>query len=257
MPFNTYYESKVGLVTGLATHYAQDERREFLFIPDNTGELIIPLTKGVRLKLIGNAKAQLLDCESGYLLKPRRRGMELICEAGSKFLLIKINPVVVKEFCNGLEEVSNGIHSVNFDPSVLSILAQSKDVHEVEEILVDSLKYSTEAEFANDTVTESIEKIRSTSGTITIKEIYSSLNVSKSKLEQHFNREIGLTPKEFCKIEKINFFINSYKSDMSQKLTELTYKCGYYDQSHLIKDFRYFLDLSPKRYFDTQQQLMV
>ncbi|MEO1253829.1 MAG: helix-turn-helix domain-containing protein, partial [Bacteroidota bacterium] len=84
---------------------------------------------------------------------------------------------------------------------------------------------------------------------ISIKEIYSLLNISKSKLEQHFNREVGLTPKEFCKIEKLNCFINSYKEDTSQSLTELTYQCGYYDQSHLIKDFKYFLDTSPKKFF--------
>lgn len=55
--------------------------------------------------------------------------------------------------------------------------------------------------------------------------------------------EIGLTPKEFCRIEKLNYFIRTYKQESEGTLTELTYKCGYYDQSHLIK---YFLNTSPR-----------
>jgi AraC-like DNA-binding protein len=32
-------------------------------------------------------------------------------------------------------------------------------------------------------------------------------------------------------------------------LTEIAYACGYYDQSHFIKDFRQFSGYTPKEYF--------
>ena len=32
-------------------------------------------------------------------------------------------------------------------------------------------------------------------------------------------------------------------------LTELAYDCGYYDQSHMINDFKLLTGMSPRQYF--------
>ena len=209
------------------------------------------------MQLIGNAKCVKMKPAMGYFLKPRRRGMEITSEEKVKLILIKINPIYAKMLTQDLSEVSTGIFESEMEEGVISRLEQAaatEDLPAIDRIIDAEINLRSQLHYINATVAESIERIKHTSGTITVKEIYSSLNVSKSKLEQHFNKEIGLTPKEFCKIEKINYFINSYKKRPEQNLTALTYKCGYYDQSHLIKDFRYFLDTSPKKFFAMQEQ---
>ena len=138
------------------------------------------------------------------------------------------------------QELSNGIYV----SKSLSVNARGK----LEVEVIPETKSKAKEKKANALET-SIELIKDSHGQIKIKELYETLNVSKSTLEQYFIRETGLTPKEFCKITKLNHFIASYENNEAESLTELTYKCGYYDQSHLIKDFKYFLDTSPRRYF--------
>ena len=60
---------------------------EFLLIPDNKGELIIPFSGDINLKLIGTTKSVKLNADSCYFLKPRRRGMEILCNESSKLLI--------------------------------------------------------------------------------------------------------------------------------------------------------------------------
>lgn len=230
--------------------YNSTTSHETLLVPDNYAELFIPLGKDLEIQIIGSTRSIVMRQGQGYFLSPRRRGLEVL--NSSNFLLIKVNPIYSRSFSKGLIEISSSVFEFPMDRDMLDELmnaAANEDIYQASECLEGLLGDYEEAFNYNLTILESIDRIRHTSGTISVKEIYSSLNVSKSKLEQHFNREIGLTPKEFCKIEKINSFIDTYKNSKDQSLTKLTYLCGYYDQSHLIKDFRYFLNTSPKRYF--------
>ena len=102
---------------------------------------------------------------------------------------------------------------------------------------------------------DAIDLIKKYKGEIKIKDVFETLGVSKSLLEQRFSLAIGLTAKEFAKIEKLNHFIsNYYKYKDSLNLTQLTFKSGYYDQSHLIKDFRYYTDQSPGEFLRSYTQ---
>ena len=107
-------------------------------------------------------------------------------------------------------------------------------------------------------VEASIALIRHVRGDIRVKELNEELGVCKSTLEEKFNRNLGLSPKEFCKIEKINQFLDNYQQHKDEMtLTQLTFKSGYYDQSHLIKEFRYFVDLSPRKYLKEVNKLQL
>ena len=249
---NTGLTQGLTIVDDMVLLETTEKALNYTLVPDAKAEIIIPLLKPTDFKNIGSVRHISLSVDKAYFFMPRRRGAEVNLEPNSKLLIIKVNPLYAKKIMMKLEEVSSGIYDLNMEYQQLESLCDDCSMNDVyaaseviEEINADSLNLFD----YNMTILESIEHIKESNGTISIREIYSLLNISKSKLEQHFNRDVGLTPKEFCKIEKLNYFINSYKSDTSQSLTELTYQCGYYDQSHLIKDFKYFLDTSPKKFF--------
>jgi len=223
-----------------------------LIAPDNYAELLIPLKSNIQLNILGISRSYELEANTGYFLTPRRRGITLGCNDNNSFILLKLNPIYSRTLSERLEELFMGIYRFDLSIDVKDDLLESvheKNIYFSSDILMTFMGYE-EAFSHNETILNSINLIKSASGRISVREIYENLEVSKSKLEQHFNKEIGLTPKEFCRIEKLNFFIDTYWSDPAQSLTELTYQCGYYDQSHLIKDFRYFLEMSPKKYFE-------
>ena len=248
--------TQIGLTEKIAIvdkmiHVAGSTDNQHLLVPNNMAEIYIPLNN-VEFKCIGSVRSITLKESDGYFLMPRRRGASINLLNNSSCLIVGINPIYANKIAKGLKEVSSGISLINFSSSQKKSLIrawENKDTYMASDILEGIFHQTIDLFEYNDTVLNSIEQIQESFGRTSIKEIYSNLNVSKSKLEQHFNREVGLTPKEFCKIEKINYFINSYLEDPGQSLTELTYLCGYYDQSHLIKDFKYFLDTSPKKFF--------
>ncbi|MEP1035153.1 helix-turn-helix domain-containing protein [Ekhidna sp.] len=248
-------KEKIAIVEEIIQIAGEDKKRPQVLVPNNMAEVFIPLRTDITIKSIGSVRPLLLREGVGYFCMPRRRGVEIALEPNASLMVIKINPIYANKMARELKEVSSSVFALNLSLSHRKELIKAwegSNTYVASDIVEEALETSLDLYEYNDTILNSIEQIRESFGRTSVKEIYSSLNVSKSKLEQHFNREVGLTPKEFCKIEKINFFINSYLEEPGQSLTELTYQCGYYDQSHLIKDFKYFLNTSPKRFFHSQ-----
>ena len=77
--------------------------------------------------------------------------------------------------------------------------------------------------------------------------IHQNTSISQRYLEIKFKKEIGINMKEFI---KINRFIKAkkeiFRSDSS--LTEIAVNNGYYDSSHMIKDFIKYTGFSPKNW---------
>lgn len=67
-------------------------------------------------------------------------------------------------------------------------------------------------------------------------------------LERLFNENLGCTPREIIRITRFNRFLSLLRRDNSSSLTTLAFECGYYDQSHLIRDFRSFSPNKPSEF---------
>jgi len=228
------------------------KEKELLVMPDNHGEIIIPLENNVKINILSNRHTIQVSQSKAYYLSPRRKAMNIVANSG--FLVLKVNPIFHRQIISKLSEEAFGIYALHLNSEEIDQIitfCNSQQKIGASELIFENLLIENPLVSLNEMILESIERIKNRKGNIKIQEIYSSLRVSKSKLEQHFNLELGMTPKEFCKIEKINHFIRSYFKLEGYSLTELTYKCGYYDQSHLIKDFKYFSDISPKRFFES------
>ena len=70
--------------------------------------------------------------------------------------------------------------------------------------------------------------------------------------QRHFNQlfadEVGLTPKRFLRVRRFQRVIASVAGRESVDWADLALRCGYYDQSHFVHDFRSFSGLTPAAY---------
>ncbi|MBO9204954.1 AraC family transcriptional regulator [Niastella sp. MAH-29] len=86
-------------------------------------------------------------------------------------------------------------------------------------------------------------------GDVSISHLLKGTGVSQRHFDTLFNQSVGINPKPFCNIIKLNHFIN-YKNTYPQKrLIECCYESNFFDQSHLIKLFKSVTRQSPKEYF--------
>jgi AraC-like DNA-binding protein len=70
-------------------------------------------------------------------------------------------------------------------------------------------------------------------------------NLSLRQLERVFIREIGVNPKTFYRMHRFRQLIQARINEPAMKWAAMTDKFCYYDQMHLIRDFRQFLGISP------------
>ena len=99
-------------------------------------------------------------------------------------------------------------------------------------------------------VNEIISGIKDAKGVITIDQICHRFGVNSRSLERRFDEYIGMPPKSFLRIVRFQNVLDSYP-DYSGSLTELSLDCGYYDQSHFIREVREFSGFSPQELFST------
>lgn len=83
-------------------------------------------------------------------------------------------------------------------------------------------------------------------GHVKINEIANNLGVSTRTLERSFADTLGMSPKKFNRLVRFTEVIRKLKtSGKNTPMTSIAHECGYFDQSHFIKDFRAFYGKCP------------
>jgi AraC-like DNA-binding protein len=95
-----------------------------------------------------------------------------------------------------------------------------------------------------------VGEILKSKGDITIDRLIKSTGVSQRYFDTIFKQSVGISPKPFCNIIKLNHFISYRKNHPHKNLTECCYEANFFDQSHLIKFFQKVANQSPTKYFN-------
>ena len=101
----------------------------------------------------------------------------------------------------------------------------------------------------------SIETLLQSKGQINLDELAGQLQVNRRQLERKFSAAIGLSPKQFSKVIRLQATLKMLEQKKFTSLTSLAYENGYYDQAHFIKDFKEFTGVSPKEFYAGHLQM--
>ena len=107
--------------------------------------------------------------------------------------------------------------------------------------------FNTLAPTANPLITASLDYIIKQQGQVTINQLASFTGLHPRQLERKFTTIIGLSPKKFTGITRMNLFLKQLRPQ-KLSLTQCAYESGYYDQAHLIREFKSFTGLTPSQY---------
>lgn len=84
---------------------------------------------------------------------------------------------------------------------------------------------------------------------VKIEALSEQLHIGRRHLERKFNEQVGMTPRLFLRIVRFQNVFRIIHRKSVRNLTDLTYRAGYFDQSHFHRDFKAFTGMSPKDYF--------
>jgi len=83
---------------------------------------------------------------------------------------------------------------------------------------------------------------------LAIRDVARDAGLSQRRFLQIFAREVGMPPKLFCRVLRFRRALETVRQTAAPDWGRVAVDCGYYDQSHLIHDFRFFSNLSPTEY---------
>ncbi|MEV7371980.1 AraC family transcriptional regulator [Streptomyces sp. NPDC090301] len=91
-----------------------------------------------------------------------------------------------------------------------------------------------------------------TSGTVPVRELAARCGWSPRHLENRFREQIGLTPKRLARILRLNRAIRQLTA--GGRPADVAAGCGFYDQSHLSREFTALTGMPPGRFLATRKE---
>lgn len=110
------------------------------------------------------------------------------------------------------------------------------------------LSYDTET-YELRRISNSMQLIKGSKGAIPVDTLSDAACVSRKQFERIFSSYIGTSPKQFLKTIRFQGSLHLKHVNPMMSLTELAYTCGYYDQAHMINDFKSLSGKTPGQYF--------
>jgi AraC-like DNA-binding protein len=97
-------------------------------------------------------------------------------------------------------------------------------------------------------VDEAVRRIVDAGGSLGITRLAPSLGVSRQHLARRFSELVGVSPKVFARVVRLGRVVERARAvpaDQPVNWSTLAIELGYYDQSHLVDEFREMTGLTP------------
>lgn len=94
--------------------------------------------------------------------------------------------------------------------------------------------------------TRAVALIREGGGQARIDTVARSLGWSRRRMERAFARDLGIRPKVYARIVRLNAVLATLDDAERPRAVDLALEAGYFDQAHLLRDFRILAGRTPR-----------
>jgi len=95
-------------------------------------------------------------------------------------------------------------------------------------------------------VQQLLQQIAASTGRARLADLLVDVPLGQRQLERLFRHQVGLTPKQFSRIQRIARVRHELRA--GDALLDIALACGYSDQAHFINDFRAVVGMTPGQY---------
>uniref|UniRef100_Q02C09 Transcriptional regulator, Fis family n=1 Tax=Solibacter usitatus (strain Ellin6076) TaxID=234267 RepID=Q02C09_SOLUE len=199
-------------------------------VPDGRPELILNLGAPFETLRNGTWQVQPQCFLAGQISAP----LLLRATAGSHILGVRLRPGGAFQLLGMPAQELTG-RTVPLDELGLKPLANMRDTAEIERTLLQRRQ-------RRDPLMD--EAVRLLSGSLDVAAVAERLGMSSRQLERRFQARVGIPPKLFARIRRFQRVFPAIEREGAGWVGAAA-GCGYYDQAHLIRDFREFAGEPP------------
>lgn len=83
----------------------------------------------------------------------------------------------------------------------------------------------------------------------TVADVAEAVELGERRLQQLFHTHVGLTPRAFRRLARLHACVRALRSMDTPRWAAVATDLGFYDQAHLVKEFRALSGLTPAAFF--------
>jgi AraC-like DNA-binding protein len=87
-------------------------------------------------------------------------------------------------------------------------------------------------------VAAAVRSLLAARGNVSVRNLAESLELGERRLEQLFQREVGLSAKALGRVTRLRYTVDHVLEHRGAGWSEVAQACGFYDQAHMIREFR-------------------
>ena len=152
----------------------------------------------------------------------------------------------VSDLCDIIGRPVKILHS-----QLLETIEPDKRIALIEKFLLERLAGNEKKIFRIDKVANILTSIKNNFAENNISNIASAHGITPRYLHKLIYQHTGLSPTSFNKIIRFQLSLKLITKN-NQPLTSIAYDCGYFDQSHFIRDFKSFTGVTPSAYLENK-----
>ena len=236
----------------------EDQPKSQSLLPSFQQIMVFILTGGVIIKDPFNEAVQL---NHAVILGPVKKVLEYTLLPKTQMLVINFKPGSFYRFFGSIHDT----HSTHLDPDTLTLencftdlLESLRRLLSPEEMIAEILKFSKPYLREKSDILKQFVK-SSDSFISPIKNIAAAKEQTVRSIQRQHKKMLGYSAKELLRFERFIKAIQMLEAIAQKAVKEDWFQiidsCGYYDQSQLIHDFKYFLALTPKEYLRVQRHI--
>ncbi|HEY1341364.1 MAG TPA: helix-turn-helix domain-containing protein [Bryobacteraceae bacterium] len=212
-------------------------------VPDGHAELILNLGEPFEFSDAGEWRRQPRCFFTGQiagplLLRPSSRG---------RIIGIRFHPHgAARVFGPPMQELARGFTPVgNLSAALAHEFDRALDSNDPIAAVEAALLHAGSDDRRRDLiVAEAVRRAVAAKGRVDIAAMARSFALSTRQFERRFTAAVGLPPKLFCRMQR---FVHVFRvvDEPESRWVDAAVACGYYDQAHLIRDFKEFSGETP------------
>jgi AraC-like DNA-binding protein len=160
-------------------------------------------------------------------------------------MLLGVNPKILNDDCFDLRQVPD-IDTGTVVKNIRKIEGISEKLDVISTFLNELVKLASTN--PDNSIKLALNLIISAKGNITMREVHEQLYITERTFERRFNKEIGVTPKQFANIIQFSSSMNKLSEKDFNMLTDVGLDSGYADQSHFIRTFKKYTGSTPSNF---------
>jgi AraC-like DNA-binding protein len=236
------------------------------FLPDGNTEIIIDLANKPQYIYDNETLQEIQICRDAWVSGVRTQPITIPSGKGSRMLVVAFKRGKASPFYRfSMNEITDTVTSVDlaFGRIFQDLRERLLSAQSIEQMF--GLVEAFLLQQAGDRICEdpsarwidyALQTIVHRPALRCLSQLSEEIGYSQKHFISLFKAQVGVTPKQYFRIMRFQKAIRCIEGGRSRRWSQIALESGYYDQAHLINDFKHFSGFTPNEYMQRKSPIL-